>query len=140
MSPTNGYVVLENALLAHLQRSRRLESPRQAERFLWLRLAGLQHEELHAVWLDGHHRVIDCDVLAKGAVDRAQIDPRVVVQCALQRNARYAILAHNHPSGVAEASAEDVRWTRQVREALGMFEVELLVHYVLGDGTVAVAG
>ena len=126
----------EAILWRRLQRRGRLDNPRQAEHYLRLRLAGLLHEELHAVWLDGHHRIIACDVLAKGALDRAQVEPRVVVQWALQRNARYAILAHNHPSGVAEASAEDVRWTRQVREALGMFEVGLLVHFVIGAGEV----
>ena len=127
----------EAILWRRLQRRGRLDNPRQAEHYLRLRLAGLLHEELHAVWLDGHHRIIACDVLAKGALDRATIDPRVVVQCALQRNARYAILAHNHPSGVAEASAEDVCWTREVRKVLRMIEVRLLVHFVVGDGEVA---
>jgi DNA repair protein RadC len=128
----------EAILLRRLQRSGRLENPREAERFLRLRLAGLLHEELHAVWLDGHHRIIACEVLAKGAVDRAAIDPRVVVQLALQRNARAVVLAHNHPSGVAEPSAEDVALTGRVREVLALFDVELLAHFVVGEGATAV--
>ena len=130
----------ETILWGRLRRRGRLRGPRDAERFLRMRLAGRLHEELHAVWLDGHHRIIACEVLAKGAVDRADIDPRVVLQRALLCNARAVILAHNHPSGVAEPSAEDVRWTKQVREALGMFEVELLMHFVIGDGACAVTG
>jgi DNA repair protein RadC len=117
-----------------LQRSGRIDNPRQAERFLRLRLAGLLHEELHAVWLDGHHRIIACDVLAKGAMARAQIDPRVVVKLALQRNARALILAHNHPSGVAEPSADGVALTAQLHEALELFDVRLLEHFVVGEG------
>ena len=127
----------EAIVFERLRRSGHIENPRQAEQFLRFRLAGLLHEELHAVWLDGHHRVIECDVLAKGAVDRAEIDPRVVVQLALQRNARALILAHNHPSGVAVPSAEDVALTRRVREALALFDVRLLVHFVVGEGALA---
>ena len=77
-------------------------------------------------------------MLAKGAVDRAQIDPRVVVQLALQRNARAVILAHNHPSGVAVPSASDVALTARLREALELFEVRLLEHFVVGEGTAEV--
>jgi DNA repair protein RadC len=121
-----------------LQRSGRIDNPRQAERFLRLHLAGLLHEELHAVWLDGHHRIIACDVLAKGAMDRAQIDPRVVVQLALQRNARALILAHNHPSGVAVPSADDIALTARLHEALELFDVRLLEHFVVGEGAAGV--
>ncbi len=124
----------EAILLRRLQRSGCIHNSRQAERFLRLRLAGLLHEELHAEWLDGHHRIIACEVLAKGAVDRAQIDPRVVVQLALQRNARAMILAHNHPSGVALPSATDVALTARLREALALFEVRLLERFVVGRG------
>ena len=129
----------EAILLGRLRRRGRLDNPRHAERYLRMRLAGRLHEELHVVWLDGHHRIIASEVLAKGAVDRADIEPRVVVQRALRCNARAAILAHNHPSGVAVPSEEDVDFTRRLREALRMFEVALLVHFVVGEGVFAVA-
>ena len=129
----------EAILLRRLQRRGRLGNPREAERFLRVRLAGLLHEELHVVWLDGHHRIIACDVLAKGAIDRAEIDARVVVQLALQRNARALILAHNHPSGVAVPSAADIALTARLREALALFEVRLLEHFVVGEGAAVVS-
>lgn len=129
----------ESILWRRLLRRGCLRNPREAEQFLRVRLAGRLHEELHAIWLDGHNRIIGCEVLAKGAVDRAQIDPRVVVQLALHCNARAVILAHNHPSGMAVPSADDVAWTARMREALAMFDVALLEHFVVGDGTVAVA-
>jgi DNA repair protein RadC len=131
--------VAEEILLRRLRRSGRLRNPREAERFLRFRLAGLLHEELHAIWLDGHHRIIACDVLAKGSVDHAGVDPRVVVQLALERNARALILAHNHPSGLTEPSAADVDFTGRVREALWLFSVELLEHFVVGEGAAAVS-
>ena len=127
----------EAILLRRLRRSGRLANPREAERFLRLRLAGLLHEELHAVWLDGQHRIIACEVLAKGAADRAQIDPRVVVHSALQRSARAVILAHNHPSGVAVPGADDVALTARLRDALALFDVRLLEHFVVGEGASA---
>jgi DNA repair protein RadC len=129
----------EGILLRRLRRSGRLRNPSDAERFLRFRLAGLLHEELHAIWLDSKHRIIACDVLAKGSLDHASIDPRVVVQLALERNARASIIAHNHPSGVAEASVADIDFTTRVREALGLFSVDLLEHFVVGEGAAAIS-
>ena len=130
----------EAILFARLRRRGRLRNPREAERFLRMRLAGLRQEELHAVWLDAQHRIITCDVLAKGTIDRAAIDARVVAQLALERNACALILAHNHPSGVAVPSADDVAFTARLREALLLFDVQLLEHFVVGDGAEAVRG
>lgn len=124
----------EAILLRRLRRGGRIENPAQAERFLRMRLAGLAHEELHAIWLDAHHRIIACEVLAQGAADRALVDPVVVVHKAQRCNARALILAHNHPSGVAVPSAGDVALTARLRDALAMFDVRLLEHFVVGEG------
>jgi DNA repair protein RadC len=111
-----------------------IENPRAAEEYLRFRLAGLPHEELHALWLDAHKRIIGCDVLAKGGVDRAEVDVRGVVRSALDRNAAAVILAHNHPSGVAQPSREDVAFTARLRAGLAFVEVALLAHLVVGEG------
>ena len=130
----------EAILLRRLRRRGRIGNPREVDRFLRVRLAGLRHEELHAVWLDARHRIIACDVLAKGTIDRAAIDARVVAQLALQHNACAVILAHNHPSGVAVPSADDVALTARLRDALALFDVELLEHFVVGEVSAGVAG
>jgi DNA repair protein RadC len=130
----------EAILLRRLQRRGRLRNPREAERYLRMRLAGLRHEELHAVWLDGRHRIIGCDVLAKGTIDRAAIDARVVAQLALQHNACGLILAHNHPSGDAVPTADDLALTARLREALALFDVELLEHFVVGEAAAGMFG
>ena len=124
----------EAILLRRLKRSGRLENPRHAERFLRLRLAGLPHEELHAVWLDAQHRIIACEILAKGGADRAQLDPRVVVHSALQRSARAVILAHNHPSGEATPSDSDIKVTRDLIRAGQLLKIEVLDHVIIGNG------
>ena len=128
----------EAILLRRLRRQGRIQNPGDAKRYLRFRLAGLPHEELHALWLDAHHRIITCDVLAKGAIDRAEVDLRTVVRLALERNAAAVILAHNHPSGVVEPSAGDVAFTARLRAGLALFEVALLAHFVVGEGAAAV--
>jgi DNA repair protein RadC len=97
-------------------------------------------EELHAVWLDGWRRIIGCEVLAKGTIDQAAIDARVVAQLALQHNACGLILAHNHPSGDVVPSADDLALTARLREALALFDVELLEHFVVGEGAAGMFG
>lgn len=121
-------------LLRRLRREGRIENPRAAEQFLRFRLAGLPHEELHALWLDAQRRIIACDVLAKGAVDRAEVDVRGVVRLALDRDAAAVILAHNHPSGVAQPSREDAAFTARMRAGLAFVEIALLAHFVVGEG------
>ena len=130
----------EDAVLAHAERilqrrarrHGRIDSVRDAEAWLRVRLAGLPHEELHALWLDQHYRVIGCDVLASGSADGANIDLRVVMQRALLRNARAAILAYNHPSGDPTPSAADRAITARIAGALQMIDVELFDHLVVG--------
>lgn len=120
-------------ILRRLRRKGSIVNPREAEEYLRYRLAGLPHEELHALWLDGRRRIIQCDVVAKGAIDRAEVDVRGMVRVALDRNAAAVILAHNHPGGVAQPSREDVAFTARMRAGLAFVEVRLLAHFVVGD-------
>lgn len=123
----------EAILLSRLKRHGELRNPREAVRFLRVRLAGLRQEELHAVWLDGRHRIIACEVVARGTVDQAAVDARVVAQRALAWNACAVILAHNHPSGDGTPSAMDRALTARLRAALALFDVALLEHFVIGE-------
>lgn len=123
----------EAILLRRLQRRGRLRNPREAERFLRVRLGGLRQEELHAVWLDARHGVIACEVLARGTVDRAAVDARVVAQRALEWNACAVILGHNHPSGDGAPSATDRAMTARLRAGLALVDVALLEHFVIGE-------
>ncbi|HEY1891520.1 MAG TPA: DNA repair protein RadC [Steroidobacteraceae bacterium] len=101
---------------------------------LVLRFGALEHEVFSVIYLDSRHRVIECRDLFRGTIDAASVHPREVVKEALGRNAAACILAHNHPSGVAEPSAADELITRKIREALGLVDIRVLDHVVVAAG------
>ena len=99
-----------------------------------MRLRDLSYEVFCCLWLDNRRRVIAFDELFRGTLDTANVHAREVVKQALTRNAAAVILAHNHPSGVAEPSVADQMVTQRLKEALALIEVRLLDHLVVGDG------
>lgn len=129
----------EGILKERLARQGSIVSPTDASDFLRMRLGGLLHEEFHVLWLDNRHRILECQKLFTGTVDGASIYPREVVRAALSINASAAILAHNHPSGVAEPSAADRAITNELRDALRLVGVRILDHIVVGDECVSMA-
>jgi DNA repair protein RadC len=130
----------EGILGERLKRQGSIGSPTDANDFLRMRLGGLSHEEFHILWLDNRHRIIDCQKLFTGTIDGASIYPREVVRAALSVNACAAILAHNHPSGVAEPSAADRAITSELRDALRLIGVRILDHIVVGAECISMAG
>ncbi|MDT0502281.1 MULTISPECIES: RadC family protein [unclassified Halomonas] len=120
----------------HLARGEALTSPTLVRAYLSSQLRHLGHEEFAALFLDTQHRVIRYESLFRGTLDSASVYPREVARRALELGAGALILAHNHPSGVAEPSDADRRITDRLREALGLFEIRVLDHFVVGDGEV----
>jgi len=114
-----------------------LTSPQAARDYLRMRLSGHPFEVFACLFLDNRHRVIQYEELFRGTIDGASVHPREVVRRALQHNAAALILAHNHPSGVAEPSPSDRTITVRLKEALGMVDVRVLDHIVVGDGHTA---
>lgn len=123
-------------LYATLQRGDALTSPDDTRRYLSARLRGYGHEVFAALFLDNRHRVIAFEELFSGTIDGASVHPREVVKRALSHNAAALILAHNHPSGVAEPSRADESITRRLREALALVEIRVLDHLIVGDGEI----
>ncbi|MBM4197472.1 MAG: JAB domain-containing protein [Gammaproteobacteria bacterium] len=111
-----------------------IRSPSDSREFLIARLRDRPHEVFCCLFLDNRHRVLAFDELFQGTIDSTTVYPREVVRQALRRNAAAVILAHNHPSGVAEPSDADQLITRRVRSALELIDVRLLDHFVVGDG------
>jgi len=111
-----------------------LENPVATRRYLTSRLRHHPHEVFACLFLDNRHRVIVFEELFRGTVDGASVHPREVVRRALHHNAAAVILAHNHPSGVAEPSRADIRITRRLVEALALVDVRILDHVVIGEG------
>lgn len=112
-----------------------IRSPADTESFLMARLRDLPHELFCCIYLDNRHRIIAFEELFRGTIDGTSVYPREVVKEALSVNAAAVILAHNHPSGVAEPSQADERITRRLKSALELVDIRLLDHLVIGDGT-----
>ena len=108
-------------------------SPADSREFLLATLRDREHEVFGCVFLDNRHRVLAFDELFRGTIDAAAVYPREVVKQALMRNAAAVILAHNHPSGVAEPSESDRLITRRIRAALELVDIRLLDHFIVGD-------
>jgi DNA repair protein RadC len=111
-----------------------LSNPRATREFLQMRLRDLPHEVVCCLYLDNRHRVISFQELFRGTIDGSSIHPREVVKECLNRNAAAVILAHNHPSGVAEPSDADRLITTRLKTALSLVDVRLVDHLVVGDG------
>jgi DNA repair protein RadC len=111
-----------------------LTSPRSTREYLRMRLRDLTHEVFCCLYLDNRNRVLACEELFRGTIDGATVHPREVVKRALAHNAAAVILAHNHPSGVAEPSQADELITRKIKESLGAVDIRVLDHLIVGDG------
>lgn len=108
--------------------------PEVVKQFVRSQLAGHRREVFLVLFLDTRHRLIAAEELFYGTIDGASVHPREVVKRALQLNAAALILAHNHPSGIAEPSADDERITRRLQSALELVDVRVLDHIVVGAG------
>ena len=111
-----------------------LSSPRAVRDYLRLALAGREQEVFVVLLLDAQHRVIACEELFQGTLTQTSVYPREVVKHALRHNAAALILAHNHPSGVAEPSVQDQALTRTLAEALALVDVKVLDHFIVAPG------
>ncbi len=119
---------------ADLRSMATLRNPGDSARYLKARLAGHPYEVFACLFLDTRHRVIAFEELFRGTIDGASVHPREVVRRCLEHNAAAVIAAHNHPSGVAEPSADDRHLTARLRDSLALVDVRLLDHFVIGHG------
>lgn len=119
---------------SELRESEALTDPAASARYLKSRLAAYPFEVFACLFLDNRHRVIAFEELFRGTIDGASVHPREVVRQCLAHNAAAVILAHNHPSGVAEPSAADRAITLRLRDALALVDVRVLDHFVIGAG------
>lgn len=97
-------------------------------------ISELRHEtrEVFAVlFLDNQHRILHFERLFWGTLDAAAVYPRIVVEFVLKYHAAAVIFAHNHPSGVAEASLADQQITQRLVQALSLLDVRVLDHVIV---------
>lgn len=100
----------------------------------WLRLqlATLEREEFVVLFVDNQHRLLAHDTLFTGTINHTQVHPREVVKAGLKHNCAAVIVAHSHPSGLAEPSQADRQITERLKQALGLVDIRLLDHLVVG--------
>ena len=111
-----------------------LSNPNLVREYLSEYLVAAKREHFVCLYLDVRNRVLKVDTLFSGTVDAASVYPREIVTTALQVGAVNIIIAHNHPSGSSQPSEADHRVTDKVRKALGLVDICLLDHLVLGQG------
>ncbi|MCL9776406.1 RadC family protein [Vibrio methylphosphonaticus] len=123
-------------LSERIERGDALQSAEHTKHYLTSMLRDRQREAFYVLFLDNQHRVIADEVMFEGTINAASVYPREVVKRALTHNAAAVILAHNHPSGIAEPSQADRRITRRLSDALGLVDIRVLDHFVVGEGEV----
>ncbi|CAM3661115.1 RadC family protein [Rheinheimera salexigens] len=116
-----------------IQRDTVFTDPATVKRYLQHAISHKQREEFLLLYLDSQHRLIKTESLFSGTIDASPVYPRIVVQHALAHNAAAVILAHNHPSGVAEPSRADRSITERLVQALMLVDIKVLDHFVVGD-------
>jgi DNA repair protein RadC len=119
-----------------LQKETQITNSKQTYMYLKKRLRDNKNETFVALFLDNQHLVIAYEELFSGTINTATIHPRPIIERVLQLNAAALILAHNHPSGLSDASHQDIAVTERIREALELVDVRLLDHLIIGDNEV----
>ena len=119
-----------------LQKDIHLPNAYETHAFIKRQLRDRQNETFVALFFDSQHRVISYEELFQGTINSASVHPRPIVQRVLAVNAAAIIVAHNHPSGLCNASPQDLEITLRLRHALELVDVELLDHLIIGDNEV----
>jgi DNA repair protein RadC len=128
------------ALAERLRAFPLVNSPAAVRDYLRLSLATLPHEVFTVLFLDAQHRLLASEEMFRGTLTQTSVYPREVVKRALAHNAGAVILAHNHPSGVAEPSRADELLTQSLSRALDLVDVRVLDHVIVaGDASVSFA-
>lgn len=113
-----------------------LTSSSATREYLRAKFRDCQSEVFSCLFLNNQHHVVKLEELFRGTIDGAAVYPREVVKRCLYHNAAAVILAHNHPSGVAEPSQADIAITNKLKTALQTIEVRVLDHLVIGNSVV----
>lgn len=119
---------------AHLARESALSNPTMTRDYLQNLISRRDREIFVVMFLDNQHRVIRHEEMFTGSINSVEVHPREIVREALKANAAALILAHNHPSGVAEPSAADRQITENIIKACALLNIRVLDHLVVGHG------
>lgn len=96
---------------------------------------GIKYECFYLLCLNTQRQLLHAELVHKGTIDSAPVYPRIIVETALKHNAASVILAHNHPSGKLVASHSDIDVTRKLISALGVIDIDVVDHIIVGGGS-----
>ncbi|WP_297451479.1 DNA repair protein RadC [Ferrovum sp.] len=108
-----------------------LNKPEDVRDFLRIKLAGLEHEIFSIVFLNSQRGVITVEELFRGTLSQTTVYPREILKRVMHHNAAAVILAHNHPSGIAEPSHADKYLTETLRKTFSLIDVAVLDHFIV---------
>jgi DNA repair protein RadC len=112
------------------------DAPSKVKDYLRLQLGSRAHEIFAVLFLDAQNRLLRLEEMFRGTLTQTSVYPREVVKRALELHAAAVILAHNHPSGLAEPSRADEYLTQTLRSALALVDIRVLDHLVVGQSDV----
>ena len=112
----------------------RITSDMDVVRIMEPSLASLQHEECWALYLASSGRILERMRISQGGVQATVVDCKLIIKRALELLATQIVLVHNHPSGSAEPSRQDMELTERVAEAAKLFDMRLLDHVIIAHG------
>ena len=124
------------ALTQELRETTTLDSPQAVRELLQMQIGGLPHEVFTVLYLNNQHQLLALEELFRGTLTQTSVYPREVVLRALHHHAAAVVLAHNHPSGVAEPSKADEMLTQTLKSALALVDVRVLDHFIVAGDSV----
>jgi DNA repair protein RadC len=113
----------------------RYTAPRQIVDAIRIFLDDTDREHMLAILLDNKNRISSITEISVGSLNQSVVHPREVFKPAILANSAAVILAHNHPSGDASPSSEDIAITRRLKEAGDILGIKVMDHIIVGDGT-----
>lgn len=126
-------------LQQRLAGKRYLHSSDDVRKYLEHSMRGLKREVLTVIYLDSSHAIIGSEVVAEGTINVNTVYPRELVNRAISNHAAAIIIAHNHPSGSLKPSSQDISLTRNLYLIFSFLQIQLLDHFIIGDGTFSFA-
>lgn len=125
--------IVKRQLRQPLKKINIIDNPHHLFEYLKVSMSNLSREEFRVLHLNRSKHLIAEEVLFRGTVDESSIYTREVIESALRKKASALIFVHNHPTGPAEASQEDVELTRSLVNACRAVDIPVLDHVIVGN-------
>lgn len=129
------FELFKRSMAEQMSRQASFTRAEDASDYLRAQLAQNQREVFAMLLLDSQHQLIAYREMFKGTINSAAVYPRELVKQAMEDNAAAVILAHNHPSGIAEPSQADIQITQRIKQAFALIDVVVLDHFVIGHSS-----